>query len=479
MPANRPSLRLAAHSSLGPPTGRHAGKSAPTCSHYDEPEPEVRIDLGSEIVLVRTTRVRRGRPRRGPLAGDRPFDARQIFLSDHNRPHSDRRTVALIMELTQLLSAPPSFWDDQNERSYDLQAVQDQLRHRGMDVEALIRYGIGPSIEVSLAGYALIPLIKDDERVTELVERLEEIVPEFPPDWQKFFSHAYERDVRDHDEDAHSKMRYGLGGFLIRVGQWLAHASLDDILAWRAPEVSDTCADDHAADRDGRETARWITDRFTKLDLCDWSVSSLHLEWLYLYGRIPAPCSNTAMAERRVSATDVSSALAHETTSKWRSSRDGEGSPSDAGKFVRIAADHLRNGKPELAAAIFEALTNVNQNDAEALNDYGFCLLKVDAQAALEVLERSGGIYRGRNLVNLANRVLALHLLNRTEDAYALAVAEATRVLPSERALMWILDEDHYLQLSDADVDVRGYLNNLVAHIDAGCDAACQSAAAS
>ena len=43
-------------------------------------EPENRIDLGGGVVLIKQAPPRR--PRRGPSKSDRPFDARQIYMSD-------------------------------------------------------------------------------------------------------------------------------------------------------------------------------------------------------------------------------------------------------------------------------------------------------------------------------------------------------------------------------------------------------------
>ena len=427
-----------------------------------------RFDLGGGIVLIK--QGPRRRPRHGPGAADRPFDARQIYLSDENRPHADRRTVALIVELENLLDIPPAHWDDPGERSYDIQAVREQLQARGFDVDSLIRCGVGALLPMSITAYVLLPMMKADVQLRPIIDAMPPSLTQVDDDWQKFFDEAYMADIGRATEDRHAKLHYALHGFLDRLRNWLVCADINDIVMWRTPScdtVGEFEEEEKAEIKESRRKAMWLYERFTKLYPGDWSISSLHLEWLYLHGRIPAPCSSAAMAERRMDSSDIAAAIAEETTDRWRrvdSERD-----SRAADFVSVAAGHLRDGNPELAAAIFEALTYVNPNDAEALNNYGFCLLAIDHHAALRALRKANAIYRGANLVTVANVVLALHLVGDDEDAYAMAIAESTRSLPSDLALLWQIDGDDKLALSADWIDARGYLTGLVEHIDNGC----------
>jgi len=135
-----------------------------------------------------------------------------------------------------------------------------------------------------------------------------------------------------------------------------------------------------------------------------------------------------------------------------------------AASFVSMAADHLRNSEPEAAAAIFETIISVTPNDATAHNNYAFCLMPVDPVTALGELERADKL-SGDDLTTLANRVLALHLLGRNDEALAIGASENARNLPSNNSLMWISYDDDVLQLSDW-IDVREYLVTLLAHIE-------------
>jgi tetratricopeptide (TPR) repeat protein len=132
--------------------------------------------------------------------------------------------------------------------------------------------------------------------------------------------------------------------------------------------------------------------------------------------------------------------------------------------LISVAADYLRSSRPEMAAALFEAVISVMPNDARAHNHYAFCLLPFDRAAALVELDTANTL-GFKDLANLADRVLALHLLGRNEESIALATSEEARKTPSTDGLMWIVQEDHTLLLSSW-VDIRQYLRSLLVHID-------------
>jgi hypothetical protein len=435
--------------------------------HGDEVSEEP-IYLGDGIAIVRHTVIRR--PRRGPTATDRPFDARRIYLDDEHRAHADRRTAALIFELGSLICLPPSHWTDPDERSYDIQAVKAQLDSRGFDVDALIRYGVGTTLPMSIIAYVLLPMLREDELLRPMIEATPGPAVDSDGAWQKYFDEAYLADNHNNDQGRYEKLHYTIHGFIDRIRVWLRYADIDSILMWSVPQLEAYTCQDGEPERSSTDRATkalWAMERFTQCYAADWSLSSLHLEWLYLHGHLPAPCSTTAMAERRIDSADISAAIAAETSDMWRK-RTSEKTDSRAGDFVAVAAGHLRNGKSELAAAIFEAVTSVHPDDGEALNNYGFCLLGFDPSSALEVLERANRISECSNLITLANRVLALHLLGRNDDAYALGISEEARTLPSTPALMWLVDADDRLELSDW-MEAREYLTTLIVHIDRGC----------
>lgn len=452
----------------GPACGEQC---ADLLGQYEVADPQDRIDLGGGLELFRHRGPRRFRPRQGPTAKDRPFDARQVYLSDQDRPHADRHTVALIVELTDLISFPPSHHPDPEERSYDVRAVREQLESRGFDVDSFIRYGISATLPMVIAAYIMLSMMKDDKALRPILEDHPEAKIDADPNWIKFFDESYQADTGNVTTGHREKVGYVLRGFVDRVRSWLLYASVDDIVAWRAPVAQSepyTPVDSPDEMTEKRAKALWVADRFTKIYVGDWEISSLHMEWLYLHGHIPSPCSTAAMAERRIDAVEISTAIADEATENWRRETSGE-RRSRARDFISVASGHLRSGRPELAAAIFEALTYVDPNDAEAVNNYGFCLIPIDPAAAFKVLERANRLYKGTNLVCMANLVLVLHLTGRNDDAYSLAVSEATRAVPSERGWMWLVAEDDRLELSNDSIDLQEYVKDLIAHIDKDC----------
>ena len=143
-----------------------------------------------------------------------------------------------------------------------------------------------------------------------------------------------------------------------------------------------------------------------------------------------------------------------------------------AGEFVSAAADYLRTGRAEAAAKLFEVIASVLPNSAVAHNNLGFCLLPFNLEAALIecdiVLELSMVAEPARGLHALANQVLILHLLGRNKEAATLGASEQVQAFSRSEGLMWMLRDDHVLQLSDY-TDVHEYLLTLLTHIRDGC----------
>jgi len=95
--------------------------------------------------------------------------------------------------------------------------------------------------------------------------------------------------------------------------------------------------------------------------------------------------------------------------------------PLNAGHFVGAAAELLQMGESEKAAEIFIGLVKLDQQDGEALNHLGFCMLAYDPRGALQRLQQASLLPRLNPLTNIANRILALHLVGRNGDATELA----------------------------------------------------------
>jgi tetratricopeptide (TPR) repeat protein len=103
----------------------------------------------------------------------------------------------------------------------------------------------------------------------------------------------------------------------------------------------------------------------------------------------------------------------------------------------------LREGKRREAAAVFEALTNLNPRNAAAWNNRGFCLLPDDPATALTFLEKAANLGYGSRGINAANRTLALFRLGRYATALEL-VEQATTDVSALRdsAFLWSIESD-------------------------------------
>ena len=126
---------------------------------------------------------------------------------------------------------------------------------------------------------------------------------------------------------------------------------------------------------------------------------------------------------------------------------------------------HLRRGESEMAAAIYETIVDESLNDSHAQNNYGFCLLPNNPEAALDCLTKASKAPNHHELITLANSVLAFHLLGRDAEALLLGSPDAALALPEARARMWLVSHDHRLELSGL-VDVHDYLEELMRHIE-------------
>lgn len=401
----------------------------------DTTDEEEHLDLGGGIVISRQRSPRR--PRRGPSSSDKPFDARELYLNDENRAHPDRRTPALFVELVDLVCAPPASWADPHERSYDIGAASEQLTTRGFDAEAIIRYGIGPQLAINIMMHLILSIAaRDDSDLAALpVGKETPDIPRLSDEWIEFFNSALKADNPDASGNLDETAYFALHGFLDRLKAWIDTAQIADIISWCPPSLnSSELKPDDDDTRQRRECALWMVDRFTSPYESDWILSSLHLEWLYLHGEVSAPCSLTAMAERRTSAQAVSRQIAHETSRTWdRTHDDRPKKILGAEDFVNVALGHLRNGKSEVAAAIFEALIYVSPRDVDAHNNYGFCMLPHNPTAALRSFTRASEFEKGGNLTTLANTVLAFHLLGKDEEALALGSSGSAANLPTIR----------------------------------------------
>lgn len=249
-----------------------------------------------------------------------------------------------------------------------------------------------------------------------------------------------------------------------RIAAWLAHlfeTDLEAALSTTAPPHADTFAAFPFRGQD--EIAVWLSDRFLLTDLEQWSSTSLTLEWRHLSGHRDGECPPRILSERVLDRSTVGErALA---TLGERQPRRTPPQPLSPDLFVRPAQQALQEGKWNTAVGIFQGLTRMMPSDPGAWNNLGFCQLATDPAAAIQTLEYASRLRHGSTIINIANRVLALHRLGQDPEALDLATS-CLAGAPREGgvAVMWAHPSEPENALVD-EVDPVLYLRSLQEHI--------------
>lgn len=412
------------------------------------------IELSEGYALT----IRRPRPRQGPGSHARPFDAGEIQRQEADRPVSLWSAVSLFTTITDELVRTPG---DEAARRTKLDALLEELDRRGYQSELLVRFGMKMHLMVGIA----VPVIKalvtgehDHEVEADWVNVAQELAPSS--------ANPLPVDGGAVDEVRADRVSRVMTEFVPLLGRWVDAAPLDDLLDRNAPPVGDfKSLPDVLEVAPKRETESyvWLTERFTQTYLSDWSDESLKLEWAYIHSQVERPCQGSEMRSRRIDEALLSKEMADRYTSGGTHGRGGSsGLPID--ELVGPAVEYLRTGRRAEARAVFETVRHLNPSDAEAANNYGFCLLPDDPASALLALEEAARLGYDQRAVNVANRVLCLIRLGRLTTA--LDLCEKTLldwdILSAREAYLWDLDEEEEGEPSLSSVDdARVYLAEL------------------
>lgn len=396
------------------------------------------------------------RSRRGPEPSSRPYDAQRLYLRDRDRPTDSRHTASLLTELETQLRTPPWFADDLEERRYLIGAAFAELVRRGFSSEDLLT-----SLSRRLAS-----------RMVAFLAALaaQEVAPKrgqgSPLDVGEEWQAA--RSLLQPDPDATEDVKILVSaivnarGLVDKVARWASSLSLEELIAWPAFS-KDVLEREYPHPAGSLEHGEWIFDRFTETYPSDWRTSSLHLEWQYIHSHRMGCAPPDEMDLRRMDAAALSREIADRAVIASRGLDSAQRQSVKPTEFTPIAADYLKSGRYEAAAALFEALALLSPDNNIVANNLGFCLIPIDRDRALEVLTRAATMAGKPEAVTYANRVFVLYLLGRTDEA--LAVAEESRECdPDPNAWLWQLGEDDTLLLGEG-LNTRDYIDSLVARI--------------
>jgi tetratricopeptide (TPR) repeat protein len=326
----------------------------------------------------------------GPL-----FDARQCLLSERSTvPEANWHPSSLLQRFRSAVLYPPR--DHRGDhllvREIDATNALAYLGQLGFDIEWIARFGLTHELSTRLALWVIdwsSELDQDQER----------------PGWLAPWLEAFEQHVGDEFDSSDIGQMLAAAhrsGFIGWIERWLQQAPLQDIIGW-TPIAK---VDEHQVPDDGQ--ARWMIDRFTETYLRDWAETSLQHEYRYLRGRQDPPVPLAEMMRRQLSEADVDRELAR---------RAVEGSRSRLVEVKSQAIALLGEGRRREATALFDAARILEPQDAEAHNNYGFCLTPDDPETALRALVRAEELGLATKALNLLNQAIALRLLGRTVDA--------------------------------------------------------------
>ena len=442
-PALTPSCPYYVMTDSGPACGEECRDLLATHRSAPPDEPRVIVNLPGGLEAYRAPRPR---PRRQPDATTRPFDATAIRRNDEERPRDQRQTTSLIIELREHLITPPWIYPAPDERAYVIKECRDQLASRGVDVEGLIRYGIAPMIAGSF-GISLM-----------IAEKLSGV--DVDPAWVRCLDEEITGD--DTERDLETRFQTAMtGSFRTRIRSWAASAPLDEIENWTAPGTTPDPLPD--PDRERVDHAWWLLDRFTETYLDDWYTTSLHMEWRYQFSQRLGPCESSAMSERRIAVDDLSRAIAERATTAWEHG-DTPAIGATPADFTALAVENLEAGRSDVAAGIFEGFIRVDPTNADAHNNYGFCVLPTDPAKAYEHLRRAEGLRFSPQITNSANQVLALHRMGRTTEAIELAQTSLDAGHPQASSYLWRLHgtDLQLVSVTDVHAELQALLTRLI-----------------
>lgn len=423
------------------PTGRGClEQCVDLLAQYGAPGPIEDVQIGEFTIR----RLGRPRSRRGPAKTSKPFDAREIHLSDAGRRLGERATISLLWELENSLTDPPPADADRcHVRAATIRNCMDELGRRGFDPELLVREGM-PSISSSITMSVVMP---------RLGVCGADSLPTPPPGWEDVILGSVPESA-----GLDKLLQSALSSE--RLNEWISSAPLEDIIAWRAPTQSDLVL--HSQPREDHSARhRWLVQRFLVTYLDDWETSSLTLEWLYLHGQVAPPCPSREMAARRIEEAELGKVIAHRSVGEAQESR----STIPVERFVRVALQLLREGRREVAANLFEVIVEAEPNNAQALNNFGFCVLPDRPAIALAAFDRASSLGWALAPMILGNKMHALALLGRATSALDLAdqLIERFDEIPGMEGWMWEFNSEDP-KLVDV-TDMRLYALDLAVRI--------------
>ena len=373
------------------------------------------------------------------------YDGREVYLRDKAAgPPATWRLAAMLVGISEHLQTPPPTDSvEASQRLAEIDELRPLIEARGLSFENHVL----PHLQ-AVTGFAVFKqYFLSGNREAGGVEGI-------PHGWLLAARPHLESDDPEPSVEALSE---GFQGILSTTTSWAREASWDDLMNWHPPSSASASS---SLAMPLQNDDLWVTERFTKTYLNQWSVPALRSEWRYLHGQKPAPCDPDEMRVREVSANDLARVMADRLGTELRPSEEL------TSMLVEPALTFLKEGRRTEAAALFEAALRHSPNDSLALNNLGFCLLPDDPAEALRHLDDAIGTDKTHIELTSANRLLALALLGRWTSVCDLAESHLDRFTNSSpQGPLWLWDIDSVLHDTGATIiecdDIGSYVEAL------------------
>ncbi|SET59585.1 hypothetical protein [Nonomuraea wenchangensis] len=363
-----------------------------------------------------------------------PFDANKILLcEDRTGSRTSWRLTSLLREMQDALRSRFTTTGDEAVRSFE--GAAEELVERGLDADAIVRYGmlgdvLGPALGVLLIDYILPPSANSDTSETGVdidgwraLLRIPAVAPK-------------------RDDELTALVKETAQKVAPRLLAWAGHAELRKLISLEVPGEDEFWSGDLPQPTYSPVVVhyRWLVERLSETYLKSWSMSSLLLEYRYRNDLQPMTFPAWVMAERIVSYAELTDEIARRTALDW------EPTPSEPRTEFMLAqmsdrARHLlAEGRATEAAALFEFAVQQWPDDTPSRNNLGFCLIPVDPARALGHLRKAARQGYAPAGINVHNRMCCHLALHRPRAALELAAQWWSSRVPAEdgcRGTLW------------------------------------------
>jgi TPR repeat protein len=312
-----------------------------------------------------------------------------------------------------------------------LQVACGALTERGIDGDALIRFGFTPELVAAVAVPAAVQMgssgeIASDPRLAAWIRVLEGFAI---------------RDVEDGSSETDSIFQKRLACVAGPVIAWVATAKLEDLVSLTPPTSAElsSALKNRRLDLQLFDDYRWIVDRFSTASLSGWSTSSLHREYRWRGNdNIAPPCAPALMAELSVPQQALNQEVAQRAVGPAGPASLGEDVMLMVAEMEHHAKGLLASGRFRDAAALFEFACRRSPQHPNPANDLGFCLIPEDPRNALFYLEQAARRGYTDRAINAHNQMCAWIAIGSAHEA--MRVADEYWAEPGEgagRGVIW------------------------------------------